>query len=64
MRQARWEIIPLTSHYQGVTEKTFTVITDCQPGITERHIKTSALRYKSLFYYLLLQNDEIMTAYR
>lgn len=29
--------------------------------ITERCIKTAATNYKSLFYYLLLQNDEIMT---
>lgn len=45
----------------SVPEKTLVAITDCQEGITERGISTPSQGNKSLLYYLLLQNAEIMT---
>lgn len=55
-------IFLLKTHYRSVPGKTFTVITGCQEGITERDITASTQGNKSLLYYLLLQNAEIMTA--
>lgn len=49
-------------YYRVITQvswaKRFAVITDCQERITDRGIKASACRNKSLLYYLLLQTRE------
>lgn len=55
-------IFLLKTHYRSVPGKTFTAITGCQERITERDITIPTQGNKSLFYYLLLQNIEIMTA--
>lgn len=57
-------ILLLKTHYRGVPGKAFTAITGCQERITERDITAATQGNKSLFYYLLLQNVEIMTAGR